>query len=237
MKRAYIISVVLSAVMLFSSCSLKGKDDSATPGNTTDTSVKSEESKAYTSSAIYYDKPRFLEEGDQSLLCSYTIEENTGDHKVLKSNDGAFEIVLDYTYSDRVFTFEITYKNLTDYDVWCEWYFEPAMYINCDTRFNYVSSLLSHEQQIKAHDSFTENTKLSIDTYLDMDYADKDGNLYNTWNDNGDNKVMIYYLVPMDITLERNVKSPYYRYETPEFCTTFYMDSGANIISQSEDVN
>lgn len=111
------------------------------------------------------------------------------------------------------------------------------MYINCDTRFNYVSSLLSHEQQIKAHDSFTENTKLSIDECFDMGYADKDGNLYNTWNDNGDNKVMIYYLVPMDITLERNVESPYYRYETPEFCTTFCMDSDANIVSQSENVS
>ena len=100
MKKMYFISMVLTAVMLFSSCSLKDKNNSVTHGNNTDTSVKSEESKEDTSSEIYYDKPRFLEEGDQPLLCGYTIEENTGDHKILKSNDGAFEIVLDYTYSD-----------------------------------------------------------------------------------------------------------------------------------------
>lgn len=136
-----------------------------------------------------YDKPIFID--GETKKCEMYVTESDNRHTVFESADKALSVEMNYTMEDMVFSYDFTYTNNTDEDIFISWSGYTDIGVNDDDPpVKFLSDLIFVSRELKAGESFTdEKVQLDIRKHRDMTDTNYKDRQYNIWNAEGENKV------------------------------------------------
>lgn len=201
------------------------EDNSAVVINPEIISAESEEEKQE------YEQPIF--KSGKSKRCEMYVTESDDKHTVFESEDGAISAEMNYTMEDMVFSYDFTYTNNTERDIFISWLGYTDIGVNDDTpTVRFAVDLVFVSKLLKAGESFTdERIDLDIRDHrnkIDTNYKNRE---YNIWNADGENKV--YFPVTCSVKVCEShdfEKEKTFGYYVPDTKLVYTFDKDGNLL-------
>ncbi len=119
---------------------------------------------------------------------------------ILRSADGAFTQIFDYSFDGSIFTYNCTVENNTEYDVYLDDSWFCYVGINNQNVPFAADDLIFDGKPLNAFGTYTtDKTSIDIDEHKNL--VNIAGNDYNIWDNSGENEVYLMFACRFEVIL------------------------------------